>query len=67
MIETKTLINGVENPCSLCGKPMKEYVKYVKCQLIGNCHGNKCNCELPVGPACYRKLMKARETGTVNP
>ncbi len=56
--EDDIIINGVRNPCSLCGKAMKKNVKYVKCQLLDNCHGENCDCELPVGAACYKKIMK---------
>jgi hypothetical protein len=51
--------------CSLCKKPFKDIADigpyFIKCQLIDNCHGLDCECLLPVGPSCYKKLMKVQQ------
>ena len=53
-----TMINGVENPCSKCGKAMKGNTLFVTCKELGNVHGENCECCLPVGSGCYRKIKK---------
>jgi len=53
------VINGVLNPCAMCGKPIptgKEI--YVSCQDLDQCHGEDCDCGLVVGSGCYHKLRR---------
>ena len=47
------------NPCAMCGKEIKPgREKLVKCQKLGEPHGKRCPCLLPVGSDCFRKLIK---------
>jgi len=52
-------INGVENPCMICGKAIPTgKVKYLTCQELGFIHGKKCNCQIEIGSGCYRKFKR---------
>ena len=59
-----TMINNVLNPCSYCGKAMPKGKEiYVSCQELGFTHGRECDCGLPVGSGCYRKIKAMNRAG----
>ena len=46
-------------PCAVCEKPIRPgREKYVSCEELDFTHGHNCNCQLPVGSDCYRKIKK---------
>ena len=49
------IVNGVRNPCALCGRRTKNIYE-VTCQELGFVHGKDCNCILTVGSSCYKKI-----------
>jgi len=57
-----TIVNGVKNPCALCGKPTKR-LHEVTCQELGFVHGPDCKCYLIVGSDCYKKIKGKLKDG----
>ena len=53
------IVNGVKNPCCVCGRPTKN-LHEISCQDLGFVHGKNCNCMLRIGSCCLKKIKEKR-------
>jgi hypothetical protein len=54
-LQPDDIVNGVKNPCCICGKSTKNIYE-ISCQELGFIHGRYCNCMLIIGSNCLKKL-----------